>query len=98
MMRSRHCLPLCLLLASLLTGCGAMPDIGALPEGPAGNSPPALLPLDQLMASLPAEQKAKGTTARLSERLARLQNRARIMQGALDDPATRERLRGTGPA
>ena len=96
-MRLNFFLPLSLVAASLLSACAPMPDIGALPEG-ADARPPALLPLDQVLAAVPGDHKAEGSAARLNDRAARLQNRARIMQGALDDPATRERLRGSGPA
>lgn len=79
------------LLALALAACTPLPDIAARSEGPAA-PPPALLPMDQLLAAAasPAVAEARGQS--LSARAARLRARAALMRGPVHEPATRARL------
>ncbi len=67
-----------------------MPDIGPLPDASA--AAPSLLPMDQVLAQAPSGRISASTGEALAARAARLKNRARLMQGPVHDPATRERL------
>lgn len=82
-------LPLFLPLLALL-GCAPFPEIGTLPD--ASSPPPALLPMDAVLAQAPSGRISASTGEALAARAARLQNRARLMKGPVLDPATRARL------
>ncbi|NPD13970.1 hypothetical protein HOY34_01995 [Xinfangfangia sp. D13-10-4-6] len=79
-----------LLSLSLLLGCAPMPEIGPLPA--ANQAAPALLPLNDVLAQVPEARLSASGGEALAARAARLQNRARLMKGAVHDPATRSRL------
>lgn len=79
------------LLALALAGCTPLPDFAAFPEG-ADAPPPALLPIDRLLAGTDAPAMAEAQGQGLSARAARLRARAALMRGPVHDPATRARL------
>lgn len=79
------------LLALLLAACTPLPDFAAFPEG-AGAPPPALMPMDQLLAAAATPGVAEARAQNLSARAARLRARAALMRGPVHDPATRARL------
>ncbi|MFZ1469199.1 MAG: hypothetical protein WAT09_09490 [Paracoccaceae bacterium] len=86
-------LPL-LLTAGLLilaAGCGRPPAIAAF-DATASGPPPALLPIDDLLALGNAPSTAAARGEAVVSRAARLRHRASLMQGAVHDPATRARL------
>jgi hypothetical protein len=76
------------LFAALLSACADLP-----PADPAVGKapPPALLPLDRLLAGVDAGSGRSPETA-LADRAARLRARAALMRGPVLDPATRARL------
>ncbi|SEC13721.1 hypothetical protein [Rhodobacter sp. 24-YEA-8] len=82
-------LPILLPLIALL-GCAPFPEVGPLPD--ASGAPPSLLPMDEVLAQAPSGRISASTGEALAARAARLQNRARLMQGPVLDPATRARL------
>lgn len=74
-----------------LAACGDMPQLAAPvpPPGPA----PAILPLEPLVAQIPAPGSIVAVDPTgLSARAARLRARAAAMRGPVADPATRARL------
>lgn len=79
------------LLALLLAACTPLPDFAAYSEG-ADTPPPALMPMDQLLAAAAAPTKAEARAQSLSTRAARLRARAALMRGPVHDPAIRARL------
>ena len=81
----------CLLALVLAASCTPLPDFAAFPEG-ADAPPPALLPIDQLLAGTDAPAVAETQGQGLSARAARLRARAALMRGPVHDPETRARL------
>ena len=85
--------PATLVLLSLALGaCTPLPRIGT--EGAAGTgAPPALVPLDGILAASDAAAAASADPAPgLAARAAALRARAAAMRGPVTDPATRARL------
>lgn len=86
--------PLPLVLAAvvaLVTACAQIPAVDAFPPSAAA-PPPALLPIDDLLAQAAGSPKASARAEGLAARAARLRARAAVMQGPVHDPATRARL------
>jgi hypothetical protein len=54
--------------------------------------PPALLPLDDLVAGLPPPRATDATASNLAARASRLRSRAALMRGPVLAPETRARL------
>ncbi len=82
------------LAAALLAG---LPACAPLPAGTAGSAgpdapPPALLPLDDILAQAGSVGAAADPGEALAARAARLRARAALMQGPVLDPDTRARL------
>lgn len=77
--------------AALLAACAEIPAIEAFPPAKSA-PPPSLLPLDEIFARVQAGPGAEARVDGLNARALRLQNRARMMQGPVHDPATRARL------
>lgn len=76
---------------ALLAACGDMPQLAA-PE-PAPGAAPAILPLEPLLAQIPAAGTIVAVDPTgLSARAARLRARAATMRGPVADPETRARL------
>jgi hypothetical protein len=82
------------LLASALAlvGCAQFPQVDAFPSVGSASEPPALLPLDGLLAQAAGPSVAEDAGAALAARAARLKARARAMRGPVLDPQTRDRL------
>lgn len=87
---------LLLLPAALMMACDPLPQIGAAPADASG-PPPRLLPIDDVLARVPAAGNAPERGEALAARAARLKQRAAAMRGPVQDPATRARLRPPAP-
>jgi hypothetical protein len=82
---------LMLALSAGLAACATIPEIGPFPAATSG-PPPALLPLDDLLAQAAVPGRAEPVSGALAARAARLRARAALMRGPVHDPATRDRL------
>ena len=72
--------------------CARIPAVDGLPASAAAAPPPALLPLDDLLAQATAATATAARAQTLAARAARLRHRALLMRGPVHDPATRARL------
>lgn len=79
-----------LMALPVLTACSTLPDIPPLPDS--GRAAPALLPMDEMLASVAAPRATDATSDALAARAARLRARANLMRGPVLDPDTRARL------
>jgi hypothetical protein len=75
-----------------LAACTQFPQIDALPAPGPDMAPPALLPLEGLLAQAGAPAVAEAAGAALAARAERLRARARLMRGPVLEPETRARL------
>lgn len=81
-----------LVLISALAGCSEFPELSQAVSARARNAAyPQILPLDQLLASLPATAPGR-ETGTLAARAAALRARARQMAGPVVDATTRTRM------
>lgn len=85
----------CLALLLALAACAPFPDLTAVAPG-VDAPPPALLPIDQVLAAGKIGQLSASSGTALAARAGNLQQRAAAMRGPLLDPATRERLAQAG--
>lgn len=84
-------LPRLLPIFLILAACAETPRLdrsGSLPPGP----PPAILPLDELVAQAAVPGLSDTVAPSVAARAARLRAKAAAMRGPVHDPATRERL------
>ncbi len=75
-----------------LAACAQFPQVDALPALGPDAAPPALLPLDGLLAQAEGPAVAEAAGAALLARAERLKARARLMRGPVLEPETRARL------
>lgn len=85
-------LPVLLAVALALSACASVPAIDALPPATSDAAPPALVPIDDLLAQAAGPSVAESAGAALAARAARLKARARLMRGPVLDPDTRAAL------
>ena len=81
---------LLLAIAAFGGACSPLPDIPPVTESAA--PAPQLVPLDILMAAVPAARATNATGDALAAKAARLQTRANLMRGPVLDPETRRKL------